>query len=254
VIRLEAEAVSFSRSGRGELLSRISLSLGAGKSIAILGANGAGKTSLLSVLAGRLKPSGGKIWIEGAELSALSPREIARKLAFLPQIERLPFNYPVLDFVLLGRAPHIPALSLPGKNDYQAARKALAEVGIADLEDRGAATLSGGEFQLVRIARCLAQEAEILLLDEPTSLLDPAHAALVAEQLSSLAKHGKAILFTTHDIGLVHSVADWAVLLHQGSVLASGPTEHPFDLATLKKAFGAEFTLQSLPSAYSQKS
>jgi iron complex transport system ATP-binding protein len=251
---LEAESVSFSRPGRGELLSGISLSLEAGRIIAILGANGAGKTSLLSILAGRLQPGRGKVRIEGTELGSLSPREIARKLAFLPQIERLPFNYSVLDFVLLGRAPHIPALSLPGKRDYEAARRALEEVGVAGLEDRGAAALSGGEFQLVRIARCLAQEAEILLLDEPTSLLDPAHAASVALQLSLLAKRGRAILFTTHDIGLVHSVADWALLLHEGKVLASGPIDRPFDLTTLKKAFGADFSLQSLPSAYSLKS
>ncbi len=254
MMSLEAETVSFSRPGRGEVLTSISLSLASGRIIAILGANGAGKTSLLSVLAGRLHPSGGKVRIQGVELSALPAREIAQKLAFLPQIERLPFNYPVLDFVLLGRAPHIPALSLPGKRDYEAARRALEEVGVANLEDRGAATLSGGEFQLVRIARCLAQEAEILLLDEPTSLLDPAHAASVALQLSLLAKRGKAIIFTTHDIGLVHSVADWAILLHEGSVLASGPTVQPFDLPTLKKAFGADFSLQSLPSAYLRKS
>jgi len=254
MMSLEAETVSFSLPGRGEVLTSISLSLASGRIIAILGANGAGKTSLLSVLAGRLHPSGGKVRIQGVELSALSAREIAQKLAFLPQIERLPFNYPVLDFVLLGRAPHIPALSLPGKRDYEAARRALEEVGVANLEDRGAATLSGGEFQLVRIARCLAQEAEILLLDEPTSLLDPAHAASVALQLSLLVKRGKAIIFTTHDIGLVHSVADWAILLHDGSVLASGPTVQPFDLPTLKKAFGADFSLQSLPSAYLRKS
>jgi iron complex transport system ATP-binding protein len=251
--RLVAEAVSFSRPGRGELLSDISLSLGPGRIMAILGANGAGKTSLLSVLAGRLQPGRGRVLAEGAPLSSLSPREIARRIAFLPQIERLPFNYPVLDFVLLGRAPHIPPLSLPGEEDYRAARRALDEAGVAELEERGAATLSGGEFQLVRIARCLAQEAGILLLDEPSSLLDPAHAASVAQTLSALAKSGKSILIATHDIGLAYSVADAIILLHQGSVLDSGPASRLFDLKTLEKAFGAEFAQVSLPSAYSPK-
>lgn len=252
--RLEAQAVSFSWPGRGELLSEVSLFLGAGRIIAILGANGAGKTSLLSVLAGRLRPNRGRVLVEGTPLSSLSPREIARRIAFLPQIERLPFNYPVLDFVLLGRAPHIPPLSLPGEEDYRAARSALEEVGVAGLGERGAATLSGGEFQLVRIARCLAQEAEILLLDEPSVLLDPAHAASVARQLSALAKSGKSVLITTHDIGLAYSVADTIILLHEGAVLDSGPAERLFDLGTLRKAFGAEFAQISLPSAYSPRS
>ncbi|MDX9783750.1 MAG: ABC transporter ATP-binding protein [Spirochaetia bacterium] len=249
--RLVAETLCFSRLCRAQLLSDISLSLEAGEIIAVLGANGAGKTSLLSVLAGRLKPSRGRVLIEGAELSLLSPREIARQIALLPQIERLAFNYPVLDFVLLGRAPHINALSLPGEEDYRAAQTALKEAGVAGLEGRGAASLSGGEFQLVRIARCLAQEAGILLLDEPTSLLDPAHAASVAQKLSALAKSGRAIIITTHDIGLAYSVADSVFLLHEGRLLDSGPSSRLFDLDTLKKAFGAEFTQLALPSAYS---
>jgi iron complex transport system ATP-binding protein len=251
--RLEAEALCFSRPGIKNLLTDVSLSLEAGRIIAVLGANGAGKTSLLSLLAGKLKPGRGRVLLEGTELSSLSPREIALKIAFLPQIERLPFNYPVLDFVLLGRAPHISPLSLPGQGDYRAARKALEEAGVASLEARGAATLSGGEFQLVRIARCLAQESGILLLDEPSSLLDPAHAAAVAQKLSDLAKSGMAILFTTHDIGLAYSVADTAILLHQGRLINPGSAKRLFDMDTLKKAFGAEFTELSLPSAYSPR-
>ncbi len=168
--RLEAQAVSFSWPGRGELLSEVSLFLGAGRIIAILGANGAGKTSLLSVLAGRLRPNRGRVLVEGTLLSSLSPREIARRIAFLPQIERLPFNYPVLDFVLLGRAPHIPPFASWG-GGLSAARRTWKSWGRRTGE-RGSDTLGRG-IPACRIARCLAQEAEILLLDEPSALLDP---------------------------------------------------------------------------------
>ncbi|MHB0898087.1 MAG: ABC transporter ATP-binding protein [Spirochaetales bacterium] len=248
---LEARRLSFSRQGRGLVLSDISFTLPAGKKLAILGANGAGKTTLLSLLGGRLSPDAGAITLDGESVGTIAPRSLARKIAYLPQIERLPFNYRVLEFVLMGRAPHIQPLSMPGPRDEELARSALAELGLAALEGFRAGEISGGEFQLVRIARCLAQEAELLLLDEPTSLLDPANAQRVARELAALASKGKTIVFATHDIALARSLADFILLLGDHGALRLGPPAEALMPDCLGQAFGVEFGMGQVPTAYS---
>lgn len=247
---LESRAVSFSRAGRGRILADISFRVAAGRKLAVLGANGAGKTTLLSLLGGRLAADSGAVYLDEAGVRDLPSRALARKIALLPQIERLPFNYRVLEFVLMGRAPHIQPLSLPGKADEEIARSALAELGLASLEDRRAGEISGGEFQLVRIARCLAQEAELLLLDEPTSLLDPANAQRVARELASLSSKGKTIIFATHDIGLARSLADDVLVLGGGGLLRLGPPADVLVPEFLKQAFGVDFGIGQVPTAY----
>jgi len=247
---LEARRVSFSRQGRGLIIADISFKLLAGKKMAILGANGAGKTTLLSLLGGRLAPSAGAVLLDRESVGNIAPRALAKKVAFLPQIERLPFNYRVLEFVLMGRAPHIQPLSLPGAADEAKARSALAELGLAALEGLRAGEISGGEFQLVRMARCLAQEAELLLLDEPTSLLDPANARRVARELASLASKGKTIVFATHDIALARSLADLILILGNHGVLRLGPPAEVLRPEYLGQAFGVEFDLGQIPTAY----
>jgi len=248
---LEARRVSFSRQGRGLILADISFKLPAGKKLAILGANGAGKTTLLSLLGGRLSPDTGGVALDGENVGTIAPRSLARKIAFLPQIERLPFNYRVLEFVLMGRAPHIAPLSLPGAPDEAIARSALAELGLAALEALRAGEISGGEFQLVRMARCLAQEAELLLLDEPTSLLDPANAQRVARELAALASKGKTIVFATHDIALARSLADLILVLGNHGALRLGPPAEVLMPDCLGQAFGVEFGMEKVPTAYS---
>ena len=247
---LEVRALSFSREARGTILSDISFAVPKGRRIAILGANGAGKTTLLSLVGGRLKADSGEIAVDGISVAGYSPRALARKIAFLPQIERLPFNYKVLEFVLMGRAPHIQPLSLPGAGDEAAARAALAELGLEALAERPTGEISGGEFQLARIARCLAQEADLLLLDEPTSLLDPANAQRVAKELGALADKGKTILFSTHDLALAQVLADEAILLHGGGILRSGPPSTILQPGLLGLAYGVGFRSIGTPTAY----
>jgi len=247
---LEVRALGFSRKGRGTILEDVSFLLEGGSRLAILGANGAGKTTLLSLLGGKLEAGAGQVLLDGEAVSGLSPRVLARKVAFLPQIERLPFNYGVLEFVLMGRAPHIQPLSLPGNADEAAALSALAELGLESLAERKAGEISGGEFQLVRIARCLAQEAELLLLDEPTSLLDPANAHRVARELAALSSRGRTIVFATHDIALARSLADTILVLGARKTLRLGPPGEVLTPEFLGTAFGVKFGMEQVPSAY----
>ncbi|HWR12336.1 MAG TPA: ABC transporter ATP-binding protein [Rectinemataceae bacterium] len=247
---LDIRNLAFSRERRGPILEDISFGVGDGKKLAILGANGAGKTTLLSLLGGRLAAGSGRILLDGVSVREISPRALAKKIAFLPQIERLPFNYKVLEFVLMGRAPHIEALAQPDADDEAAALGALSELGLESLAGRRAGEISGGEYQLVRIARCLAQEAEILLLDEPTSLLDPANAQRVARELASLASKGKTIVFTTHDMALARSLADTILMLGQRRLLRMGLPSEVLKPEFLEEAFGVEFGMGQVPTAY----
>lgn len=245
---LRVENLSFSRKNRGLVLDTLTFEIGEGACLAILGANGSGKTTLLSLLAGRLKPDSGRVLLGDVSVGDLDGRALAHKVALLPQIERLPFNYKVLDFVLMGRAPHVPALALPGPSDEAAAILALEELGIDELRNRPAGELSGGEFQLVRIARCLAQEAPILLLDEPTSMLDPANAHRVASSLGTIARSGRTIIFTTHDLDLAAGLAGEALILHEAKILTRGSPSSILTETLLGKAYGIGFAMATRPA------
>ena len=249
-ICLSARGIAFTWSGGQPVLDGISLEIARGQTLAILGPNGAGKTTLLSILSGRLSPRAGAVELDGRPFALYSARERARHIAFLPQLEKLAFNYRVLDFVLMGRTPHMEPLALPGPEDRAAAEAALASLGMTSFETRNIGELSGGEFQLVRLARCLAQGAPILILDEPVSMLDPAHARHIADALLTLAKAGKTILYSTHDIGLAMFLGGQALILANARVQWSGPTIDLHNTEMLSQAYGISFLLKELPSAY----
>lgn len=239
------------RSSSAPALADASLTLERGASLALLGPNGAGKSTLLGLASGRLRPASGTVLLEGRALADWDRKVLSRRLAFLPQVERLPFNYSVADFVLLGRAPHIPTLAQPTAADGMKAMEALGELGIGRLATRPVTELSGGELQLVRLARCLAQEAEYLLLDEPSTMLDPANSKLVADALKSLARRGRGILFTTHDAAFAAFTADESGLLKAGSLVAMGPSPAILVPELLETAFGLPFKTMAFPSALS---
>ncbi len=247
---LSARDIVFGWGDGPTVLDRVCLEAARGQTLAILGPNGAGKTSLLSVLSGRLKPRAGSVTLENRPLGALSARERAQRIALLPQLEKLPFNYRVLDFVLMGRTPHLESFALPGPEDERAAGGALAELGMESFATRNIGELSGGELQLVRIARCLAQGAPILMLDEPASMLDPAHSRHIADALAALAAAGKTIIYTTHDIGLSIFLGGRAVIIAGGKVAWDGPAVSLRDAEMLERAYGISFTVKELPSAF----
>ena len=247
---LSARDISFRWRQDQPLLEDISLDVARGQTLAILGPNGAGKTTLLSILSGRLSPRAGSVNLDSRPLISYSARERSRLIAFLPQLEKLAFNYRVLDFVLMGRTPCMEVLALPGKEDEEAALKALSLFGLDSFSMRNIGELSGGEFQLVRIARCLAQGASILILDEPASMLDPAHSRRIADALASLVESGKTLIYTTHDIGLVLFFRGSAVIISGGIVGWKGPVEDLHDPKLLAHTYGISFSNKEIPSVF----
>jgi iron complex transport system ATP-binding protein len=207
---------------------------------AILGPNGAGKTTLLHLLLGLRKPAGGTINLEDMPISQYSKRELSQWMGLVPQSEYIPFEFSVLEFVLLGRAPYLRPLDLPTEIDIEIARQALTQVGIADLEKRPIPALSGGELQLALIARALTQQPKILLLDEPTSHLDLSNRNVTLRILNRLRQNGSTILFTTHDPEAASLIADNLVLMRRGRVLHAGDLDSTFTGEKLSETYGTQ--------------
>jgi len=206
------------------VLNGLDLSLKEGCITAILGPNGAGKTTLLYLALGWLKPWAGVINLSGKPIESYSRRALGKQIALIPQSEHIPFEYTVLEYVLLGRAPYLPSQGMPSQADEMIAYDALEKVGITDLFDHSMLAISGGERQLVLTARALAQEPRLLLLDEPTSHLDLSNKYRLVQILKGLQEHGTTILMTTHEPDLALAVSDEAVLMEKGRVLISGQT------------------------------
>jgi iron complex transport system ATP-binding protein len=193
-----------------------------GKLTALAGPNGSGKSSIVRALLRRADIRSGSASIDGRDVRALSYSELARSIAVVPQREEAAFPIRVLDYVALGRYPHLGLWRAPGAEDTGAVERALSQAGVTDLASRDANALSGGEWQRVRIARALAQRAPTLILDEPTTFLDVAHEMSIFELLSSLARSGLAVLLVSHQLNLVARFADRIVLLDRGRVAVSG--------------------------------
>ncbi len=205
---------------------------------ALLGPNGSGKSTLLHLILGLLTPVQGQICLMGRPLQKYSRRECSKILGLVPQDEQVAFDLSVLEYVLLGRAPYLNLLDRPGGKDHRIAREALATVGLAALQNRLVPSLSGGERQLATVARALAQETEVLLLDEPTSHLDLGNARRILAGLRALKASGKTIVLTTHDPNAAAAIADHVILLRGGQVLSSGTTEEVMTSEQLSAAYG----------------
>ncbi|NQT57801.1 MAG: ABC transporter ATP-binding protein [Bacteroidetes bacterium] len=198
------------------VLHDISLQIPKGLITSLLGPNGSGKTTLIDILLGWKKPNTGTVLVKGKNLSTYSRRERSKLISLVPQNEPLQFAFTLLDYVLFGRAPYLPQLGLPGKKDIEIAYEALETVGLQDLHTRSITSLSGGERQLIMLARSLAQQPEILLLDEPTSSLDPGNTEKVLNILQGLGKRGLTILYSTHDPSSAAYIADYIIMLREG--------------------------------------
>lgn len=196
----------------------------AGRLTAVAGPNGSGKSTLVRALVGQQPLSGGEIRVAGRPLGAIDRLEVARRVAVVTQREEPGFRLPVTEYVALGRYPHLGAWRAPGPADRRAVDRAIALADVGDLADRAIDTLSGGEWQRVRLARALAQGGEAVVLDEPTTFLDIAHEMAVFELVSRLAREERlAVLLVSHQLNLVARFADHMVLLHRGTVAAAGP-------------------------------
>lgn len=220
----------------------------------ILGPNGAGKTTLLRLLLGLRKPASGMILLDDIPLHEYSRRSLSQWMGLVPQTEHVSFEYTVLEYVLLGRAPYLGPLDLPGKEDIAIAREAMAKAGISRLENRSIPALSGGELQLVLLARALAQQPKLLLLDEPTSHLDLANRNKTLQILDQLRRGGSTILFTTHDPEAAAILADNVVLMREGRVLAAGTFEETFTSERLSQTYGVPVEVLRTNGAHVVKS
>jgi iron complex transport system ATP-binding protein len=223
-MRLEARALSIGY--RGRLVGRdISLGLQPGEVLCLLGPNGAGKTTLFRTLLGLQPPLGGIVLIDGVPLAGMPPAEIARRLAYVPQAHVTEFSYSVLDVVLMGRTARLKPFAGPGAADERVARDKLAALGIAELAEHDYTRISGGQRQLALIARALAQEAPILVLDEPTASLDFGNQAMVLARIRALAGQGFGIVLSTHDPDHALMVATRVAIIADGGLRAIGPPE-----------------------------
>lgn len=234
---LDARAVCFDYGPR-RVLHEVDFALAGGELVGVIGPNGAGKSTLVRVLAGVARPTAGRVTLQGRPLAEWRRADRARELAFVPQDPRVDFPYSVLEVVLMGRAPHMPALALAGPRDLQVAREALALLEADALESRSIEELSGGERQRVFLARALAQEPRVLLLDEPTTHLDLRHQTRVHDIARRRCRNdGLGALTVLHDLNLAAVYCDRLVLLAGGRIVCSGPPATVLEPAVLERVF-----------------
>ena len=224
----------------------IMLAVAPGEVLCLLGPNGSGKTTLFKTLLGLIPARGGTIRIAGDLLADLDRRSVAQRIAYVPQAHTAHFPFRVVDMVTMGRTAHLGLFAKPGSEDHARARDALALLGISALGDIEYTRISGGQRQLVLIARALAQDAPAIVMDEPTASLDFGNQVLVLRQVRRLADRGLAVVLSTHDPHHAISLGDRVAFLHEGRVVAQG---RPADVLTadrLQAVYGVSVTIETL--------
>ncbi|PKL47746.1 MAG: ABC transporter ATP-binding protein [Candidatus Riflebacteria bacterium HGW-Riflebacteria-2] len=239
---LKVENLSFSW-GAQKTLDEVSFNIEAATVTSILGPNGSGKTTLLKVLLGFLKPQSGRVMLGDNDLVTLDLATRARRMAYVPQRHTAVFSYRVLDVVVLGRIPYSNVFCKITDNDYQLASESLAQLGIAHLAERSYTEISGGEQQLVLIARALVQQAEILIMDEPVSGLDYGNQLMLLKQLRRLAQSGITCVKTTHYPEHALWTSDRAIFIRAGKIIATGNSIDIINSATLKELYNADIRI-----------
>ena len=233
---LSARNISVTRGGRA-ILRDVSLELEPGAFVALIGPNGAGKSTLLSVLAGLAAPDAGGVSLDGRTLTDLTPNDLAKRRAFLPQSPRAEWPISVERVIALGLTPHLPAFGGLPSALTEKIGKALIAFDLEGRRDQAADTLSGGELARAMLARALVGEPDILIADEPMSGLDPRHRLDTFARLAAYARDGKAVIASTHDLTLSARFADRIIALHDGQVAADGPVREALTADLLSKIF-----------------
>ena len=237
-IRLEVRELVAGFGGT-EVLSRITFRVDAGEVIGLLGANGSGKTTLLNCVSGHVPIRSGSIAIDGDSIAKLAPRERARRVSVVPQTYDLPAGFTVLELVGMGRHPHVGFFAAPTRQDEEAIETALRALALEAAARTPVDQLSSGERQMVVLAMALAQEAKLLLLDEPTTHLDVRHQAQLMETIRSVSRgSGVAALAVLHDINLARRYCDRIVLLSSGRLAGNGPPREVLSAAALGSCYG----------------
>jgi iron complex transport system ATP-binding protein len=246
---MRLEAVDLAIGYPGHLVGAgISLTLDAGEVLGLLGPNGAGKTTLFRTLLGLQRPLSGVAMIGGEPLDRLPPAEIARRMAYVPQAHATEFSYSVLDVVLMGRTARLKPFSSPGAQDERIARAKLDGLGIGTLADADYTRISGGQRQLVLIARALAQETPILVMDEPTASLDFGNQTLVLACIRDLVADGYGVLLSTHDPDHALLVAHRVAIMAEGGLASVGATRDVVTGPMLSRIYGTTVRVEETPS------
>lgn len=242
---IEVKNLSFSYGDR-PVLHDISFSVGKGEFLSILGPNGVGKSTLFRCVLGLLSGYTGQVLVDGVDARSFSTREAAKHIAYIPQSSRSIFNYSVFDIVLMGRTSGLSTFRSPGKKDKEICRWAMEKVGITHLQDRCFHRLSGGEQQLVLIARALVQKAPVLMLDEPTANLDFGNQLLVLEQARALAREGYTVIQTTHHPEQSYMYSDRILAIQKGRVLTEGTPHEVLTAETMEALYHVDVDVVSL--------
>ncbi|HEY7534682.1 MAG TPA: ABC transporter ATP-binding protein [Thermodesulfobacteriota bacterium] len=241
---IEGHDISFSYNGT-DVLTGINISISKGKMIGILGANGAGKSTLLKILCGVLNPKSGRILYNSKEIKKVDKREVAKKISYVPQNLTFGFPFTVAEVVLMGRAPYIGRFEFEREIDWKVALAAMETVGIVHLRDRLVTEISGGERQLSSLARAVAQEPEIMILDEPATFLDVKHKTEVMKLLKMLKDEKKmSIVAATHDVFSALFYFDEIIFLKDGKIFAKGDAEEILKEEILTEVYQIHVTVK----------
>jgi iron complex transport system ATP-binding protein len=246
---LQLESVTYEIDG-ATLIAGVDLAVEAGTFLGVIGPNGAGKSTLLRLAAGLTAPTDGEIVLASAPLGALARRRVAQLLGYVPQQARLDFPFSVEDAVMDGRNPHLGRFQVGGAADRRVVREAMAHTGILAIAERNVQTLSGGEKQRVLIARALAQQPRVLLLDEPTANLDLYHQHAILQLVRDLVRERElAVVAAVHDIGLAARYCDQLAVLTHGRIVATGPPATTLSPALLAEVFSVDAEVAPDPHA-----
>ncbi len=243
---LTIENISAAYNGRA-VLRDVSLSARAGEIVGVIGPNGAGKSSLLRVISGTLAPVSGTVRLGNVDLARLNAAARARKIAVVPQSARLPEAFTAGEIVLMGRTPHLPLLGAERARDYQIVHAAMARTATLSFAERRVGELSGGEQQRVLIARALAQEPQVLLLDEATAHLDLKHQMAIWELMHQLALSGLIVIAALHDLNLAAQYADRLALLREGELLVCAEPAAVLTSEWLRRAYDVSAIVSAHP-------
>ena len=238
-MKLAAQKLAYGYPGR-RIGNDVTFELNAGEVLCLLGPNGSGKTTLFKTLLGLLPVQGGEVILDGRDLRTLQRDAIARLVSYVPQAHGAFFPYTVLEVVLMGRTAHLGLFAAPSASDHGAALDAIRRMGIAHLADTTYTRISGGERQLVLIARALAQDAQMVVMDEPTANLDFGNQVRVLERIRALAADGIGVLLSTHDPDHTFLCADRVAMLHNGGLLACGVADDVMTTAQLQQLYGVD--------------
>ena len=237
-MRIEIENVSFAYDGRTRALQGVHLDVRSGESVALIGPNGSGKSTLLRVVSCLLRPNEGTIRLDGTPLAALSARQVARRLAMVEQERSMGFDFTVREVVAMGRIPHRGRFSRESPDDRRTIERAMELADVRDLADRSIRAVSGGERQLVHLGMALAQEPDVLLLDEPTTHLDLRHQVGFMSIVREQARSGMTVLIAIHDLTLAAQSADRIALMNEGRFVALGAPTEVLTPSNVRHVFG----------------